>query len=121
VDFTPVCTTELGLAAQLARAFGKRNVKVPALSVDSSDSHREWNKDISEAQAASVGFPVIADSDRKVAQFYDMIHPNGSETSTVRSLCVIDPKKQVRSTITYPASTERNFNEILCPTPLPNQ
>ena len=112
-DFTPVCTTELGLTANLAGEFEKRNVKTIALSVDSAESHKEWIKDISETQAASVGFPILADGDRKVAELYDMIHPNASETFTVRSLFVIDPKKKVRLTITYPASTGRNFDEVL--------
>jgi len=112
-DFTPVCTTELGLTAKLAGEFEKRNVKAIALSVDSVDSHREWIKDINETQATSVGFPILADSDRKVSELYDMIHPNASETFTVRSLFIIDPKKKVRLTITYPASTGRNFDEVL--------
>jgi alkyl hydroperoxide reductase subunit AhpC len=112
-DFTPVCTTELGLTSKLAGEFAKRNVKVIALSVDSVDSHREWIKDINETQATQVGFPIIADADRKVSQLYDMIHPNASETFTVRSLFVIDPKKKVRLSITYPASTGRNFDEVL--------
>ncbi|MGF6604790.1 alkyl hydroperoxide reductase subunit AhpC [Paraburkholderia sp. GAS448] len=112
-DFTPVCTTELGLTARLADEFAKRNVKTIALSVDSTQSHVEWITDINETQAANVGFPIIADGDRKVSQLYDMIHPNASETFTVRSLFVIDPKKKVRLTITYPASTGRNFDEVL--------
>jgi thioredoxin-dependent peroxiredoxin len=112
-DFTPVCTTELGLTAKLKGEFDKRNVKVIALSVDSVESHAGWIKDINETQAASVGFPIIADGDRTVAQLYDMIHPNASETFTVRSLFVIDPNKKVRLTITYPASTGRNFDEVL--------
>ena len=112
-DFTPVCTTELGLTAKLQDEFKKRNVKTIALSVDAVASHQEWIKDIDETQATQVGFPIIADSDRKVAQLYDMIHPNASETATVRSLFVIDPKKKVRLTITYPASTGRNFDEIV--------
>ena len=112
-DFTPVCTTELGLTAKLAGEFEKRNVKAIALSVDSVESHREWIKDINETQATSVGFPILADSDRKVSELYDMIHPNASETFTVRSLFIIDPKKKVRLTITYPASTGRNFDEVL--------
>jgi alkyl hydroperoxide reductase subunit AhpC len=112
-DFTPVCTTELGLTAKLAGEFEKRNVKAIALSVDSVDSHREWIKDINETQATSVGFPILADGDRKVSELYDMIHPNANETLTVRSLFIIDPKKKVRLTITYPASTGRNFDEVL--------
>jgi thioredoxin-dependent peroxiredoxin len=112
-DFTPVCTTELGLTAKLASEFEKRNVKTIALSVDSAESHNEWIKDINETQAASVGFPILADGDRKVSELYDMIHPNANETLTVRSLFVIDPKKKVRLIITYPASTGRNFDEVL--------
>jgi alkyl hydroperoxide reductase subunit AhpC len=112
-DFTPVCTTELGLTSKLAHEFEKRNVKTIALSVDSVESHKEWIKDINETQATQLGFPILADSDRKVATLYDMIHPNANETLTVRSLFVIDPKKKVRLTITYPASTGRNFDEVL--------
>ncbi|WP_323121781.1 peroxiredoxin [Burkholderia alba] len=112
-DYTPVCTTELGLTAKLKDEFAKRNVKTIALSVDSVESHKGWISDINETQAASVGFPIIADGDRKVSQLYDMIHPNASETFTVRSLFVIDPNKKVRLTITYPASTGRNFDEVL--------
>lgn len=112
-DFTPVCTTELGLTAKLAGEFEKRNVKTIALSVDSTESHREWIQDINETQAASVGFPILADGDRKVAELYDMIHPNANQTLTVRSLFIIDPKKKVRLIITYPASTGRNFDEVL--------
>ncbi|HWT39439.1 MAG TPA: peroxiredoxin, partial [Paraburkholderia sp.] len=112
-DFTPVCTTELGLTAKLKDEFEKRNVKTIALSVDSAQSHTEWIKDINETQAASVGFPILADGDRKVSTLYDMIHPNANETLTVRSLFVIDPNKKVRLIITYPASTGRNFDEVL--------
>jgi alkyl hydroperoxide reductase subunit AhpC len=112
-DFTPVCTTELGLTAKLAGEFDKRNVKTIALSVDSAESHNEWIKDINETQAASVGFPILADGDRKVSELYDMIHPNANETLTVRSLFVIDPNRKVRLIITYPASTGRNFDEVL--------
>jgi thioredoxin-dependent peroxiredoxin len=112
-DYTPVCTTELGLTAKLKDEFAKRNVKPIALSVDSVESHQGWINDINETQAASVGFPIIADGDRKVSELYDMIHPNASETFTVRSLFVIDPNKKVRLTITYPASTGRNFDEVL--------
>src|SRR6202040_3106871 len=112
-DFTPVCTTELGLTAKLASEFEKRNVKAIALSVDNVESHKEWIKDINETQAASVGFPILADGDRKVSELYDMIHPNANATLTVRSLFVIDPQKKVRLTITYPASTGRNFDEVL--------
>jgi len=112
-DFTPVCTTELGLTAKLKDEFTKRNVKAIALSVDSVESHKGWINDINETQNTSVNFPIIADPDRKVSQLYDMIHPNASETFTVRSLFVIDPNKKIRLTITYPASTGRNFNEVL--------
>jgi len=112
-DFTPVCTTELGLTAKLKDEFARRNVKVIALSVDGVESHRGWIRDIEETQGAAVGFPILADADRKVATLYDMIHPNANETLTVRSLFVIDPSRKVRLIITYPASTGRNFNEIL--------
>ncbi|HKW80741.1 MAG TPA: peroxiredoxin [Casimicrobiaceae bacterium] len=112
-DFTPVCTTELGLTAKLKNDFAKRNVKVIALSVDPVDSHKKWINDINETQQTSVNFPIIADADRKVSTLYDMIHPNASATATVRSLFVIDPKKVIRLMITYPASTGRNFDEVL--------
>ena len=112
-DFTPVCTTELGLTAKLKPEFDKRNVKAIALSVDSADKHVQWIKDIEDTQQTIVGFPIIADSDKSVSSLYDMIHPNQSETMTVRSLFVIDPKKKVRLMITYPMSTGRNFDEIL--------
>lgn len=112
-DFTPVCTTELGLTAKLKSEFDKRNVKAIGLSVDPVDKHAQWVKDIEETQKAKVDFPIIADADRKVALQYDMIHPNQSETMTVRSLFVIDPKKKVRLIITYPMSTGRNFDEVL--------
>jgi len=112
-DYTPVCTTELGLTAKLKDEFAKRNVKVIALSVDSVESHKGWINDINETQNTTVNFPIIADPDRKVSQLYDMIHPNASETFTVRSLFVIDPNKKVRLMITYPASTGRNFDEVL--------
>ncbi len=112
-DFTPVCTTELGMTAKLKGEFAKRNVKVIALSVDPVESHKKWIGDINETQNTTVNFPIIADGDRKVSTLYDMIHPNASATATVRSLFVIDPNKQVRLTITYPASTGRNFDEIL--------
>ncbi|MCO5413171.1 MULTISPECIES: peroxiredoxin [Ralstonia] len=112
-DYTPVCTTELGLTAKLKDEFTKRNVKAIALSVDSVESHKGWINDINETQNTNVNFPIIADPDRKVSQLYDMIHPNASETFTVRSLFVIDPNKKIRLTITYPASTGRNFNEVL--------
>jgi len=112
-DFTPVCTTELGLTAKLKDEFAKRNVKVIALSVDPLDKHAAWVADINETQHTTVNFPILADADRKVSELYDLIHPNASTTATVRSLFVIDPQKKVRLTITYPASTGRNFDEIL--------
>ena len=112
-DFTPVCTTELGYTAKLADDFAKRNVKVLALSVDPVESHNGWVGDINETQNCTVGFPILADADRKVSELYDMIHPNASTTATVRSVFVIDPNKKIRATITYPASTGRNFDEIL--------
>lgn len=112
-DFTPVCTTELGRTAQLKEEFAKRNVKVLALSVDPLDKHTSWISDINETQNANVDFPIIADQDRKVSDLYDMIHPNASETATVRSLFIIGPDKKVKLMITYPASTGRNFVEVL--------
>jgi alkyl hydroperoxide reductase subunit AhpC len=112
-DFTPVCTTELGLTAKLKDEFAKRNVKAIALSVDPVESHKKWIEDINDTQNTRVNFPIIADADRKVATLYDMIHPNANATLTVRSLFVIDPKKVVRLMITYPASTGRNFDEVL--------
>jgi alkyl hydroperoxide reductase subunit AhpC len=112
-DFTPVCTTELGFTAKLKDEFAKRNVKALALSVDPVDSHHRWIEDINETQNTQVNFPIIADADRKVSKLYDLIHPNANDTLTVRSLFVIDPNKKVRLIITYPASTGRNFNEIL--------
>ena len=112
-DFTPVCTTELGRTALLKEEFAKRNVKVLAVSVDPLDKHHGWVNDINETQNCSVDFPIIADEDRTVANLYGMIHPNASETFTVRSLFVIGPDKKVKLTITYPASTGRNFNEVL--------
>ncbi len=112
-DFTPVCTTELGLTAKLKGEFEKRGVKAIAVSVDPVDSHNKWIADIEETQACVVNFPIIADADRKVAELYDMIHPNANATLTVRSLFIIDPNKKVRLIITYPASAGRNFNEIL--------
>jgi len=108
-----VCTTELGYTAKLKDEFAKRNVKVLALSVDPVDSHVKWIDDINETQNCVVDFPIIADADRKVATLYDMIHPNASTTATVRSVFIIDPAKKIRLTLTYPASTGRNFNEIL--------
>lgn len=112
-DYTPVCTTELGRTAKLQEEFRRRNVKVLAVSVDPLDKHFGWVKDINETQSCTVDFPIIADEDRKVAGLYDMIHPNASETFTVRSLFVIGPDKKVKLMITYPASTGRNFNEVL--------
>jgi alkyl hydroperoxide reductase subunit AhpC len=112
-DYTPVCTTELGRTALLQEEFAKRNVKVLAVSVDPLDKHRGWVNDINETQHCHVDFPIIADPDRKVADLYDMIHPNASETFTVRSLFVIGPDKKIKLTITYPASTGRNFVEVL--------
>jgi len=112
-DFTPVCTTELGAVAKIKAEFAKRNVKFLAISVDPLDAHRGWIKDINETQATTVNFPIIADPDRKVATAYDMIHPNADTTATVRSVFVIGPDKKIKLTLTYPASTGRNFDEIL--------
>ena len=112
-DYTPVCTTELGKTALLQEEFTKRNVKVLAVSVDPLDKHQGWVKDINETQHCNVTFPIIADDDRNVATLYDMIHPNASETFTVRSLFIIGPDKKVKLMITYPASTGRNFYEVL--------
>ena len=112
-DYTPVCTTELGMAAKLKPEFDKRNVKIIGLSVDPLDRHEGWAKDIEETQGAAINFPMIADADKKVADLYDMIHPNASDTATVRSVFVIDPNKKIRLTLTYPASAGRNFDEIL--------
>ncbi len=112
-DFTPVCTTELGFTAKLKDEFDKRNVKAIAVSVDSVDSHNAWVGDILETQGTAVNFPIIADPDRVVSDLYDMIHPNANDTLTVRSVFIVDPNNKVRLTITYPASTGRNFNEIL--------
>ena len=112
-DFTPVCTTELGRTALLKGEFEKRNVKVIAVSVDDLESHNRWVPDINEVNSTVVNFPIIADSDRNVAPLYDMIHPNASEKATVRSVFVIGPDKKIKLTLTYPASTGRNFNEIL--------
>jgi alkyl hydroperoxide reductase subunit AhpC len=112
-DYTPVCTTELGKTALLKMEFAKRNVKVLAVSVDPLDKHFGWRSDINETQNCSVDFPIIADEKREVAGLYDMIHPNASETATVRSLFIIGPDKKVKLMITYPASTGRNFNEVL--------
>ncbi len=112
-DFTPVCTTELGAVAKLKPEFDKRGVKVIGLSVDPSASHHEWAKDIEETQGTALNFPVIADHDKKVADLYEMIHPNASDTATVRSVFVISPDKKIKLSLTYPASTGRNFDEIL--------
>lgn len=112
-DYTPVCTTELGRTALLKDEFEKRNVKVLAVSVDPLEKHLGWRNDINETQHCSVDFPIIADEDKKVAGLYDMIHPNASETFTVRSLFIIGPDKKLKLFITYPASTGRNFNEVL--------
>ncbi|MGW8121028.1 peroxiredoxin [Roseivirga echinicomitans] len=112
-DYTPVCTTELGRTAQLKSEFEKRNVKVLALSVDGVESHKGWIKDINETQNTTVDFPIIADEDKKVANLYDMIHPNADNTFTVRSVFIIGPDKKVKLTLTYPASTGRNFHELL--------
>src|SRR5215213_2150695 len=112
-DYTPVCTTELGRTALLNEEFAKRNVKVLAVSVDPLDKHHGWVNDINETQNCTVNFPIIADEGRKVAELYDMIHPNASEKATVRSVFIIGPDKKVKLTLTYPASTGRNFNEIL--------
>jgi alkyl hydroperoxide reductase subunit AhpC len=112
-DFTPVCTTELGYTAKLKPEFEKRNVKIIGLSVDSPENHEGWADDIEETQGTRPNFPIIADTDRKVSDLYDMIHPNASETTTVRSVFVIGPDNKIKLTITYPASTGRNFDEIL--------
>ena len=112
-DYTPVCTTELGTVARYKSHFDKRNVKVVALSVDGVESHHDWVKDINETQHTTVNFPIIADEDKKVATLYDMIHPNASEKATVRSVFIIGPDKKIKLTLTYPASTGRNFTEIL--------
>ncbi len=112
-DFTPVCTTELGVVAKLKAEFAKRNVKVIGVSVDPLDSHNSWVSDINETQNTTVNFPLIADPDKSVASMYDMIHPNEDDKATVRSVFVIGPDKKVKLTLTYPASTGRNFAEIL--------
>ena len=112
-DYTPVCTTELGFTSKLKPEFDQRNTKVIALSVDGVEDHQNWIQDINETQNTQVQFPIIADKNRKVSELYDFIHPNASLTATVRSLLIIDPDKKVRLIITYPASTGRNFNEIL--------
>ncbi|HVG19152.1 MAG TPA: peroxiredoxin [Blastocatellia bacterium] len=112
-DFTPVCTTELGEVARIKPEFDRRGVKVIGLSVDPADSHSKWAEDIRETQGTALNFPLIADPDRKVADLYDMIHPNASDTFTVRSVFIIGPDKKVKLTLTYPASCGRNFDEIL--------
>ena len=112
-DFTPVCTTELGEVAKLKPEFDKRNCKVLALSVDSVEDHQEWIKDINETQSTTVNYPIIGDTDRKVSDLYEMIHPNALDTLTVRSVFIVGPDKKVKLTITYPASTGRNFDEVL--------
>lgn len=112
-DYTPVCTTELGAVAKLRDEFSKRNTKVIALSVDGLESHKSWIGDINETQNTIVNFPIIADQDRKVSELYDMIHPNASENFTVRSVFIVGPDKKVKLIITYPASTGRNFDELL--------
>lgn len=112
-DFTPICTTELGRTAQLKADFGKRNAKVIAISVDSVEDHRRWIDDINDTQNTTVNFPIIGDKDRKVAELYEMIHPNAAETVPVRSVFFIDPNKKIRAMITYPPATGRNFDEIL--------
>lgn len=112
-DFTPVCTTELGYTAIVSGEFAKRGAKVIAVSVDDKQSHLEWIKDINDTQNTTVEYPILADQDRKVANLYDMIHPNASTTATVRSVFIIDPAKKIRLILTYPASTGRNFDEIL--------
>lgn len=112
-DFTPVCTTELGTAAKFKDEFARRNVKMIALSVDGVESHHAWIRDINETQHTSVNFPIIADEDRQVSDLYDMIHPNANDTQTVRSVFIIGPDRKVKLILTYPASTGRNFHELL--------
>jgi alkyl hydroperoxide reductase subunit AhpC len=112
-NYTPVCTTELGYTAKLKGEFDKRKVKAIGLSVDKLEDHHGWSRDIEETQGAALNFPLIADADRKVSMLYDMIHPNASDSFTVRSVFIIDPNKKIRLTLTYPASTGRNFDEIL--------
>jgi thioredoxin-dependent peroxiredoxin len=112
-DFTPVCTTELGMTAKLKDEFAARNTKAIGLSVDSVEDHNRWASDIEETQGTAVNFPMIGDADRKVADLYDMIHPNANDTLTVRSVFVVDPDNKVKLTLTYPASTGRNFDELL--------
>ncbi|MDA3920074.1 MAG: peroxiredoxin [Salinisphaera sp.] len=112
-DFTPVCTTELGAVGGLQEQFAKRRVKAIVVSVDTVEDHKRWSSDIEETQGQAVNFPIIGDSDRKVAELYDMIHPNAGDTSTVRSVFIIDSNKKIRMTLTYPKSAGRNFDEIL--------
>ncbi len=112
-DYTPVCTTELGYMANIAHEFARRNVKILAISVDPLDSHRGWISDINETQNATVNYPMIADPNQEIAQLYDMIHPNANDKMTVRSVFVIGPDKKIKLMLTYPASTGRNFDEIL--------
>lgn len=112
-DFTPVCTTELGVTAKLTNEFAKRDVKVMAVSVDPVSAHKEWIPDIEQTQNTRIDFPILADPDRKIATLYDMIHPNANDTLTVRSVFIIDPNKKIRTILTYPASVGRNFAEIL--------
>jgi alkyl hydroperoxide reductase subunit AhpC len=112
-DYTPVCTTELGMVSKLKSEFDKRNVKVIALSVDDAESHKGWICDINETQNTSVNYPILADGDKKVSTLYDMIHPNSLENLTIRTVFIIDPQKKLRLSLTYPASTGRNFDEIL--------
>lgn len=112
-DFTPVCTTELGRTAALSGEFAKRGVKPIAVSVDPADKHRQWIADIDETQSTTVDFPILADPDRRIAELYDLIHPNASTTATVRTVYWIDPQHKIRATLTYPASTGRNFDELL--------
>lgn len=112
-DYTPVCTTELGTTAKYKEEFEKRNVKVLALSVDGLDSHFKWIEDINETQSTTVNFPIIADEDKTISRLYDMIHPNASTTATVRSVYIVGPDKTIKLMITYPATTGRNFDELL--------
>ncbi len=112
-DFTPICTTELGATSKLKDEFAKRNAKVVAVSVDPVESHNGWIEDINDTQSTTVNFPLLADKDRTVSELYDMIHPNEDDASTVRSVFIIDPNKKIRTMITYPKSTGRNFNEVL--------
>ncbi len=112
-NYTPVCTTELGYTAKLKSEFDRRNVKAIGLSVDKLEDHHGWSRDIEETQGAALNFPLIADADRKIATLYGMIHPNASDSFTVRSVFIVDPNKKIRLTLTYPASTGRNFDEIL--------